>query len=58
MNSIRTLLAMCCQKGLYIMQYDVETAFLNGKLEEEIYMQPPEGYASRKGEVCKLNRSL
>jgi hypothetical protein len=36
MNSIRTFLAMCCQHGYYIMQYDVDTAFLNGKLEEDM----------------------
>lgn len=40
------------------MQYDVDTVFLNGKLEEDIYMWPPEGLSTRKGEVCKLNRSL
>ena len=39
---------------------DVETAFLNGKLDDEIYLQQPEGYV-KPGEdhlVCKLEKSL
>ena len=39
---------------------DVETAFLNGKLDEEIYMQQPEGYV-KPGEghlACRLEKSL
>ena len=48
------------QHGLYLHQMDVVTAFLNGILEEDIYMSQPEGY-TRKGQehlVCKLNKSL
>lgn len=39
---------------------DVKTAFLNGVLDEEIYMQQPERYVSedKQGHVCKLKRSL
>ena len=43
-SSIRFLLAFAVQHDFLIHQMDVETAFLNGKLEEEIYMQQPEGY--------------
>ena len=39
---------------------DVKTAFLNGKLDNEIYMKQPEGYVGAKQphKVCKLNKSI
>jgi len=39
---------------------DVITAFLNGKLEEEIYMEQPDGYIQPGQEhlICKLQKSL
>ncbi|GMF59186.1 unnamed protein product [Phytophthora fragariaefolia] len=67
LNSIRTMLAKCGADGMEIEQCDVDTAFLYGKLEEEIYMELPEGLrellelAEAKGEddvVCMLLQSL
>jgi Reverse transcriptase (RNA-dependent DNA polymerase) len=59
-NSIRTLLAIAAQHNLEVHQLDVKTAFLHGDLEEEIYMQQPEGFiqADQKHQVCKLKKSL
>ena len=59
-ESIRSVIAVAVQNDLILHQMDVTSAFLNGTLEEEVFMQQPEGYKS-EGEtqlVCKLKRSL
>ena len=59
-SSVRTLLAYAIQNDMLIHQMNVVTAFLNGTLEEEIYMQQPAGYVQPGKEemVCKLKKSL
>ena len=39
-------------------KFDVETAFLDGDLEEDVYMEPPLGVEIAPGMVCKLRRIL
>ena len=43
----RTLIALAVRYGLKIHQVNVTTAFLNGELEEEVYMKQPPGYSSK-----------
>jgi len=59
-TSIRCILALAALEDLKIHQMDVKTAFLNGELEEEIYMEQLQGFVHQGGEhlVCKLHKSL
>lgn len=60
LESVRTLVALSVQHGLQVHQVDVATAFLNGRLEEEVYMAQPEGFVSpgREHFVCRLKKSI
>ncbi len=42
---IRATLSATANEGLTMKQFDVKTAFLNGEIDEEIYMKQPGGYA-------------
>lgn len=57
-TSIRFLLALAAKYDLLIHQMDAVTAFLNAKLQEEIFMTKPIGFDDGSGLVCKLKRSL
>ena len=60
LKSIRIMLAIAAYHDYEIWQMDVKTAFLNGFLEEEVYMSQPEGFISKNkpNQVCKLKRSI
>eukprot|EP00253_Pinus_taeda_P013686 PITA_13686 len=60
MTAIRTILSLVAAKDLHLEQLDVNTSFLHGDLEEEIYMHQPQGYEVKGKEkiVCKLKKSL
>ncbi|GJX36181.1 zinc finger, CCHC-type containing protein [Tanacetum coccineum] len=59
-TTIRLLLALAVVHNLVIHQMDVKTTFLNGDLDEEVYMKQPEGFvmSGNKHKVCKLVKSL
>ena len=60
LKSVRILLARKAALDYEIWQMDVKTAFLNGELEGDIYMQQPKGFIALGQEhmVCKLYRSI
>lgn len=58
LTTVRTLLAVAVKEKLSLCQFDVSTAFLNGNVEEEIYMKQPDGYSDGTNRVCRLKRSL
>ena len=60
LKSVRILLAIAAHYDYEIWQMDVKTAFLNGDIEEELYMMQPQGFVDPKDadNVCKLQRSI
>jgi hypothetical protein len=60
MDTIRMLLAFAAQKGWTLHQMDVKSAFLNGYLEEEIFVEQPEGFsvAGQENQVYQLKKAL
>ncbi|GKD41940.1 retrotransposon protein, putative, ty1-copia subclass [Tanacetum coccineum] len=59
-KAIRILIAITAYYDYEIWQMDVKTAFLNGRLSEEVYMVQPKGFVNPKQHrrVCKLQRSI
>jgi len=59
-SSIRSILALSTQMGWCIHEMDVKTAFLNGIIEEEVYIEKTKGFETfdRESHVCILKRSL
>ena len=59
-TSIRVVLAMVANLDIELEQMDVKTAFFHSDLDEQIYMEQPEGFSHFGQEhlVCKLKKSL
>ena len=56
LETVRLLCAMANEKDWEIRHIDVKTAYLNGDVDEEIYMEIPDGYQAKgfKGKVLIL----
>jgi histone deacetylase 1/2 len=59
-TTIRLLLSLAVSQGWYLRQLDIQNAFLNGVLEEEVYMRQPPGYEdpSKPHHLCRLEKAL
>jgi hypothetical protein len=59
-TSIRTIIALAAKMKWKLYQMDVKTAFLNGVIEEEVYIEQPQGFEVeyRKSHVCRLKKAL
>jgi hypothetical protein len=60
LDSVRLLLALAALEDWDIHQIDVKTAFLNGELDEELYMEQPEGFVvpGHRLKVCRLRKAI
>ncbi|WVZ80652.1 hypothetical protein U9M48_028110 [Paspalum notatum var. saurae] len=60
LEAIRSLLAFAASKGFKLQQMDVKSAFLNGFIEEEVYVRQPPGFESARfpDRVYKLRKAL
>lgn len=56
-TTFRILLSVAAKKKYQVKHFDIKTAFLNGKLDEVIYMKQPPGFEI-DNRVCKLTKSL
>jgi hypothetical protein len=60
LEAIRILLAFAAFKGFKLFQMDVKSAFLNGFIEEEVYVRQPLGFENPKhpNSIFKLQKAL
>jgi hypothetical protein len=60
LEAIRMFLAYACHKNFKVYHMDVKSYFLNGDLEEDVYMEQPEAFSltDNPDYVCKLKKAL
>lgn len=54
----RAVLGLASARSMNMVKFDVSTAFLNGNLKENVFMEQPEGHEDGSRRVCLLNKSL
>jgi histone deacetylase 1/2 len=59
-TTIRLLLSLADSRGWSLRQLDVQSAFLHGLLEEEVYMRQPPGFVdhTQPHHLCRLTKAL
>jgi hypothetical protein len=59
-TSIRTIIALAAKMKWKLHQMDLKTALLNGVIEEEVYIDQPQGFEveNMKSHVCRLKKAL
>ena len=57
-DTLRILLAHAIQHNLHTAQFDIESAYLNAPLEDEIYIKPPKRVSVPSGKVLRLKKSI
>jgi hypothetical protein len=59
-TSIRAIISLAASMGWNLHQMDVKTDFLNGEIEEEVYIEQPQGFKvhSRDTHICRLKKAL
>ncbi|UYV63360.1 hypothetical protein LAZ67_2003844, partial [Cordylochernes scorpioides] len=55
-DSLRILLSHAASERMFLKQFDVKTAFLNGELEELVYLEQPEGYKRDDNSCYRLHK--
>ncbi|KAI4353709.1 hypothetical protein L6164_002640 [Bauhinia variegata] len=60
LEAIRIMLAFACYKNFKVFQMDVKSPFLNGFINEEVYVRQPLGFENEKfpSHICKLSKAL
>lgn len=57
-ETLRLVFSIAAMNKWSMKQLDAKNAFLNGKLDHKVYLEPPDGLSKNKDEVWKLERSL
>jgi hypothetical protein len=59
-TSIRAIMSLSASMGWSLHQMDVKTTFVNGEIEEEVYIEQLQGFEvhSRDTYVCRLKKDL
>lgn len=59
-DTIKLQIALAAQRNWKIHQLDIKSAFLNGELEEDVFVEQPDGFilGSVPDHVCKLRKAL